>query len=97
MSCRLLLVMVAILAIAFNVATRTSVPITVTSGTTVQSSSPYRVHQRLDSNAGIWAPPVLPIVSLEVSSEYPRIAPAGPPIPHVLFDESLANRPPPPC
>jgi len=96
-SWRLLVVVVAIQAIAFNIATRSSVPIAITTGTTVQSSSPFQIHQRLDNDAGIWAPPVLPIVSLEVSSEYPGIAPAGLPIPHVLFDESLANRPPPSC
>ncbi len=94
---RLLVVAIAVLAIAFNVATRTRVSFASSAGPTLQSDAPVQIHQHLDTDAGIWSPPVLPVVILEPSSEYSRLAPAGPPIPHVLFEESLANRPPPFC
>jgi hypothetical protein len=34
---------------------------------------------------------------LPAPTSYPRIAPAGPPIPTVLLETSLYNRPPPSC
>ena len=96
-SWRLLVVIIAVLAIAFNVATRTSVPFAPSVAPTVHSNSPAQIHQHLNSDAGIWTPPVMLQVALEPSSHYSRIVPAGPPIPHVFVDESLANRPPPSC
>jgi len=42
-------------------------------------------------------PPVAAVIIAEVVSLYPRIAPAGPPVPGLFFEETLYNRPPPAC
>jgi len=57
--------------------------------------SPEPSRQRLMKNAATWIPPVVVSAVLEVPSSYPRIAPAGPSIPNLFFEESLYNRPPP--
>jgi len=57
--------------------------------------SPEPGRQRLLKNAAIWIPPVVGSTVLEAPSSYPRIAPAGPPIPGLFLDQSLYNRPPP--
>ena len=64
--------------------------------TTVQkhvSLEPGR--QRLMKNAATWMPPVVCTTVLQAPSSYPRISPAGPPIPSLFFEQSLYNRPPP--
>jgi hypothetical protein len=86
----------AILAIAFSVATRTSVP-TGTHGTTIQSSVPQAMRQHLAGDAFHWVSPVPVLTLLQVPTFYPRVAPAGPPLPSVLLDHSIYNRPPPSC
>lgn len=57
--------------------------------------SPEPSRQRLMKNAATWIPPVVVSAVLEAPSSYPRIAPAGPPIPSLFFEKSLYNRPPP--
>jgi|SRR5579864_1277453 len=58
-------------------------------------TSPSPSRQRLTKTAADWMPPVVAAAVLEAPAAYPRIAPAGPPIPNLRFDESLWNRPPP--
>jgi hypothetical protein len=57
--------------------------------------SPEPSRQRMTNNAAHWMPPTIRSVVLHAPSSYPRVAPAGPPIPGLVFEESLYNRPPP--
>ena len=93
-----LAVLVAVCAITISVATRYSTPEQV--GTANASSvhqvvSPASNRQRLIATSEAWHPPVARVAFLDTTTYYPRMAPAGPPIPSVLFDESLYYRPPP--
>ena len=90
-----LVIVVAIATLAVSLATRTST-FSIPQGVTAQSQSPQVMRQHLET-AAEWVPPVAPVVLSEVVSFYPRVSPAGPPIPSLLFDESLYNRPPPSC
>ena len=58
-------------------------------------TSPDLGRQRLIKDAACWMPPVVRSVVLQAPSSYPNIAPAGPPMPSALLEESLYNRPPP--
>jgi hypothetical protein len=58
--------------------------------------SPEPSRQRLMKNAATWIPPVVVSALFEAPGSYPRVAPAGPPIPSLFFEKSLYNRPPPP-
>ena len=89
--------LLAIFALTASVATRTSVLTLPHSSVALDSQPSSAVRQHLDSDAMQWVPPVAPVAVAEVVSFYPRISPAGPPIPNLLFDESLYNRPPPAC
>jgi len=93
-----LVVLVAVCALTVSVATRYSTPWGSSSSTvnTVQiHTSPEAKRQHLAKDAADWMPPVICFGLLQTPSSYPRIAPAGPPIPSLLFEESLYNRPPP--
>ena len=57
--------------------------------------SPEQSRQRLLKNAATWMPPVVSSSVLQAPTFYPRIAPAGPPIPRLFFEQNLYNRPPP--
>jgi hypothetical protein len=92
----LLVVAFAIFALTASLATRTSVP-TDFHGITVQSVSAQATRQHLDGDAIQWVAPTPVLTLLQAPSFYPRVAPAGPPLSHLLFDESLYNRPPPSC
>jgi len=93
-------ILLAAFALTVSVATRYCAP---------QGSSPYAVktlhkhsspeqaRQRLTKNAVNWMPQVVQTGILQAPSSYPRIAPAGPPMPNVLLETSLYNRPPPSC
>jgi hypothetical protein len=91
------IVLVAIFALTASVTTRTSVLILPHSSVALDSQPSSAFRQHLDSDAMQWVPPVAPVAIAEVVSFYPRISPAGPPIPSLLFDKSLYNRPPPAC
>lgn len=51
--------------------------------------------QRLMTTAIVWFAPLIRASLLDTTTSYPRIAPSGPPIPGILFEQSLYNRPPP--
>jgi hypothetical protein len=93
---RILVVSLAICALTVSLATRTF-RLTFPHSSTVQSGAAQAMRQHLDRDAANWVPPVLVFTTLQAPQFYPRFAPAGPPLPTVLFDESLSNRPPPSC
>jgi len=64
---------------------------------TVQSHSPQAPRQHMDSDAVDWAPPVSETMEDQVPTFYARVAPTGPPLPTLLIEENLYNRPPPSC
>ena len=59
------------------------------------NASNSSLRQHMDRDATQWVAPVTRLIFLETVEFYPRFAPAGPPLPTVLFDQSLYNRPPP--
>jgi hypothetical protein len=93
---RLLVVAISIFALTASLATRTSVP-TDSHGIIAQSASAPATRQHLDGDTIPWVAPTPVLTALEVPSFYPRFSPAGPPLPNLLFDENLYNRPPPSC
>jgi len=53
------------------------------------------MRQHMDRDAVHWVAPVPSLRFLLPVTYYPKFAPAGPPLPAALFDQSLYNRPPP--
>jgi hypothetical protein len=99
-SCSAIVVVLAVASLAVSVATRYCSPESssaYSSSTLHKHSSPEPSRQRLTKSAANWIPPVVRTVALEPPTSYPRIAPAGPPMPRVLLELSLYNRPPPSC
>src|SRR5579862_375772 len=91
-------VLVALFALTLSVATRYSSPCTasLSSVKTVQSHTcPDAKRQRLVKDAADWMPPVTRVDGLSAPNFYPRMSPAGPPIPTLLLEDNLHNRPPP--
>lgn len=93
-----LVILLAVCALTVSVATRYghAQSASASTGKTLQKhSSPEPSRQRLSKNAANWIPPVVRSITLQAPSSYPRIAPAGPPIPNLVLENSLYNRPPP--
>lgn len=93
-----LVVVLAVCALTVKVTTRFSLyesgaTPAVTSAQQHMSPAPNR--QRLMSTATACTVPIIRVSLLDSTSSYPRIAPAGPPIPSALFEQGLYNRPPP--
>jgi hypothetical protein len=86
-------------ALAVSVATRyCSVQNSSYSAKTLhKQSAPEQGRQRLTKNAAAWIPQVMQSGVMQAPTSYPRIASAGPPIPSVLLETNLYNRPPPSC
>jgi len=93
---RLVLVSVVMFSLALTLATRTFHDATSLS-TTVQSSSLQAMRQHMDRDAVRWTAPVATLAVAQAPTFYPRVAPAGPPLPTLLLEENLYNRPPPAC
>jgi len=93
---RILVIVLALRGLTVSLATRTF-RLTISKGVTVQSAGLHAVRQHMNGDAAQWVPPVPALSTLQPPVFYPRFAPAGPPIPGVLFDQSLSNRPPPSC
>jgi hypothetical protein len=51
----------------------------------------------MDRDAVRWAVPAAEITVAQAPAFYPRVAPAGPPLPTLLLEENLYDRPPPAC
>jgi hypothetical protein len=88
------LIVVAIAGLSCSLVTRTF-RLTSTANTTFHSGEAQGMRQHLDRDAVRWVPPVPTLVGLQAPTFYPRIAPAGPPLPGLVLDEPLYNRPPP--
>jgi hypothetical protein len=87
-------VLLAVTALTFSLATRTF-RLTVAHKASVQCSAAQARRQHMDRDAARWVPPVPVLTALETPSFFPHVAPAGPPLPVLLLDEPLYNRPPP--
>jgi len=90
------LVTVVMLSLVITLATRTF-PVTIHHSTTVQSSSLQGMRQHMDRDAVRWTVPAARLAIAQVPTFYPRVAPAGPPLPTFLIEQNLYNRPPPPA
>src|SRR5580698_10308682 len=91
-------VLVAVCALTVSLATRYGGPWAASSQVVSSAhghSSVDAKRQHLTKNAATWVPPLVCFDPLGSPSFYPRIAPAGPPVPGLLLEESLYNRPPP--
>jgi hypothetical protein len=95
-STRLLLIVLTISALTASLVTRT-VRIEIVHCRTAQSNSPQALRQHLDRDAIPWAPPTPALALLPASTFRPRTGTSGLPLPRLLLDESLYNRPPPSC
>lgn len=89
-------IILSIVALTANVATRTSV-VRFQHNVSIDSQASISSRQHLNSDARGWVPPVSTSVVAEAVSFYPLISPAGPPVAGVLFEDALYNRPPPSC
>jgi hypothetical protein len=87
---------VVMFSLALTLATRTFHDRTSHS-TMVRSSSPQVMRQHMDRDAVRWAAPVAKITVAQAPTFDPRVAPAGPPLPTLLLEENLYDRPPPSC
>jgi hypothetical protein len=93
---RILLFLLITFSLTVSLATRTF-HFKTHHGTSVQSVSSTATRQHLDKDASRWPAPVQTFAMLDSPVFYPRIAPAGLPVPALLLDESLYNRPAPSC
>lgn len=91
-----LIIALAICGLTVSLATRTF-EVVVAHRASVSSGDAQAMRQHMDRDATRWMPPVPLFTFLQAPSFYPYVAPAGPPLATVLFDESLYNRPPPSC
>ena len=92
------LVLVAVCALTASVATRygclcESPASSIASVQNHSSAEPGR--QRLIKSVATWLPVVVCYAVLEAPSSYPHIAPTAPPLPSLLFEQNLYDRPPP--
>src|SRR5579871_6683549 len=90
-------VLVAVFSLALSVATRYSTPCDAPLSTVKTAKShnyPDAKRQRLVKDSANWMPPVTRVDGLSAPNFYPRIAPAGPPIPNLVLEENVYNRPP---
>jgi hypothetical protein len=93
-----LVVLIAVCSLTVSLATRYSSPEGTSAAAVVTVHNvfpPTSSRQRLMKGTAAWHPPVIQSALLDPTTFYPRIAPAGPLMPSVLFDKSLYNRPPP--
>ena len=90
------LVSVVMACLVLTLATRTFGG-TASRSIVVQSNSPQAMRQHMDRDAVRWAAPVAKLVVSQAPTFYPRVAPSGPPLPTLLLEENLYNRPPPVC
>jgi hypothetical protein len=92
-----LVILLAVCSLTVSVTTRYCKSISpINEARSVQKHiAPEVARQRLTRTAANWMPPVVSAAVFEAPSAYPRIAPAAPPIPNLLFDKKLYNRPPP--
>jgi hypothetical protein len=88
------LMLVVVTALGVSLATRVC-HVVYPHSVHVQASASEGMRQHMDRDATDWVAPVPSFTFHQTTSFYPKFAPAGPPLPAALFDESLSNRPPP--
>ena len=93
---RVFITVVAICGLSVSLATRTF-RLKIRYGVSVASADAHAMRQHMVRDAVRWAPPVPLFTAFEVPTFYPFVAPAGPPLASVLFEEKLYDRPPPSC
>ena len=93
---RLVLVSVVMFSLVVTLATRTFHD-PASHSATVHSCSVQVMRQHMDRDAVRWAAPVANITVAQAPPFCPRVAPAGLPLPTLLLEENLYNRPPPAC
>ncbi len=64
---------------------------------TVRSNSPHAVRQHLDRDAIRWVAPVPNFAPLRTSTFHSSMTTRVSPLPSLILDENLYNRPPPSC
>ena len=91
------LILAAVCVLTLSVTTRYGYSASTTgpAASVQKHASVQPSRQRLLKNAATWVPPAIRTAVLEAPSAYPRVAPAAPPIPNLLFESQLYNRPPP--
>ena len=93
-----LVVLCAVCTLTIHVATRycftRGLP-NSTVNTVQKDTSPRLGRQRMTKTAELWLAPLVLEALLDPPASYPRIAPAGPPLPGLVVENSLYNRPPP--
>jgi hypothetical protein len=88
---------VVMLSLVVSLATRTFHQ-TVPQGVVAHANTAQAVRQHMVRDAARWVPPIFIYTTQQAPVFYPRVAPAGPPLPTLLLiEESLYNRPPPAC
>src|SRR5580704_3422709 len=69
--------------------------LTIPHGVTVQSTAAQGMRQHMNRDAVGFVPPVPVFTAFQAPTSYPYVAPAGAPLPVILLEQSLYNRPPP--
>ena len=87
---------VVMLSLVVTLATRTFHG-TIHHSTIVQSGSQQAMRQHMDRDAVRWTSSAPKIAVEQAPTFYARVAPTGPPLPTLLIEENLYNRPPPAC
>lgn len=90
-------VLTSVVLFSLVVALATRFQVTVHDTATVQSSASQAMRQHMNQDAVRWSAPVLQLTVLQAPTFYPHVPPAGPPLPTLLIEEHLYNRPPPAC
>ena len=90
------IIVLAVCGLTVSLATRTF-RLKIPHGVNVISRDAHAMRQHMVRDAVRWVPPVPLFTAFEVPTFYPLVAPAGPPLASVLFEEKLYNRPPPSC
>ena len=94
--CHRLLILLSIFALTGSLVTRTFHS-ELSFGITAQSNSPHAVRQHLDRDAIRWVAPVPNFSPLRASTFHSSMVTAVSPLPSLIADENLYNRPPPSC
>jgi len=94
--CRAAVVAFVLVALTGSLTTRVF-HATIDHSQSVQSSAAQAMRQHMDQDALRWTAPVVQHAVLDASAFYQRVVPAGSPVPALLLEKSLYNRPPPSC
>jgi hypothetical protein len=88
------LVTVVMLSLVLTLATRTFHSV-LSHTTTVKSGASQAIRQHLDRDAVRWTAPAATVTISQIPRFIPRATRVAPPLPVLLQEESLYNRPPP--